>query len=59
MRSIAVNDGFLRPAAVLGVVILTDEDDCSVMNPGFFDPALDKAYRHPTFYDVPEGVSHL
>jgi ring-1,2-phenylacetyl-CoA epoxidase subunit PaaB len=25
----------------------------------FFDPALDKAYRHPTFYDVPEGVSHL
>jgi ring-1,2-phenylacetyl-CoA epoxidase subunit PaaB len=25
----------------------------------FFDPALDKAYRHPTFHDVPEGVSHL
>ena len=25
----------------------------------FFDPALDKAYRQPTFYDVPEGVSHL
>lgn len=25
----------------------------------FFDPALDKAYRHPTFYDVPEGVSQL
>jgi ring-1,2-phenylacetyl-CoA epoxidase subunit PaaB len=25
----------------------------------FFDPAMDKAYRHPTFYDVPEGVSHL
>ncbi len=25
----------------------------------FFDPALDKAYRHPTFYDVPEGVAHL
>jgi hypothetical protein len=24
-----------------------------------FDPAMDKAYRHPTFYDVPEGVSHL
>jgi ring-1,2-phenylacetyl-CoA epoxidase subunit PaaB len=25
----------------------------------FFDPALDKVYRHPTFYEVPEGVSHL
>lgn len=22
----------------------------------FFDPAADKIYRHPTFYDVPEGV---
>jgi ring-1,2-phenylacetyl-CoA epoxidase subunit PaaB len=25
----------------------------------FFDPAADKAYRHPTFFHVPEGVSHL
>ena len=25
----------------------------------FFDPAGDKPYRHPTFYDVPEGVEHL
>ena len=24
-----------------------------------FEPALDKIYRHPTFYDVPEGVEHL
>ena len=23
----------------------------------FFDPAADKIYRHPTFYDVPEGWS--
>ena len=22
----------------------------------FFDPAADKVYRHPTFYDVPSGV---
>src|SRR5947209_15498128 len=22
----------------------------------FFDPAADKTYRHPTFYEVPEGV---
>ncbi len=25
----------------------------------FFDPAGDKPYRHPTFYDVPDEVSHL
>ena len=22
----------------------------------FFEPAADKIYRHPTFYDVPSGV---
>jgi ring-1,2-phenylacetyl-CoA epoxidase subunit PaaB len=25
----------------------------------FFNPAADKAYRHPTFYRVPEGVKNL
>lgn len=25
----------------------------------FFDPAADKVYRHPTFYDIPEEVQHL
>lgn len=25
----------------------------------FFDPAADKVYRHPTFYEVPDGVAHL
>lgn len=25
----------------------------------FFDPAADKDYRHPTYYEVPEGVEHL
>ena len=25
----------------------------------FFDPAADKAYRHPTFYDIPAEVKHL
>lgn len=24
-----------------------------------FEPAHDKIYRHPTFYDVPEGVENL
>ena len=25
----------------------------------FFDPAGDKVYRYPTFYEVPEGLTHL
>lgn len=25
----------------------------------FFDPAADKVYRHPTFYELPDEVSHL
>ena len=25
----------------------------------FFDPAADKVYRHPTFYEIPEKVGHM
>lgn len=25
----------------------------------FFEPADDKIYRHPTFYDLPEGVKQI
>ncbi len=25
----------------------------------FFEPANDKAYRHPTFYTVPEGAKYI
>ncbi|HTZ53526.1 MAG TPA: 1,2-phenylacetyl-CoA epoxidase subunit PaaB [Candidatus Acidoferrum sp.] len=28
-------------------------------NESFFEPSEDKAYRHATFYHVPEGVKHL
>jgi ring-1,2-phenylacetyl-CoA epoxidase subunit PaaB len=24
-----------------------------------FEPASSKVYRHPTFYDVPDGISHM
>lgn len=24
-----------------------------------FEPAKTKVYRHPTFYDVPEGIKHM
>jgi len=25
----------------------------------FFDPASDKVYRHPTFYDLPDQLKHM
>ena len=25
----------------------------------FFNPSDDKVYRHPTFYDIPDGVEHI
>ncbi len=33
------NVGFMRQDAVLAVVLLTDEDDCSVADPELFDPS--------------------
>jgi len=32
----AANDGFLRADALLGVVIITDEEDCSISDPAIF-----------------------
>src|SRR5688572_4385167 len=34
------NAGFLREDAVLGVIIVADEDDCSASDPAIFDPAM-------------------
>jgi ring-1,2-phenylacetyl-CoA epoxidase subunit PaaB len=28
-------------------------------NAAFFEPAKDKIYRHPTFYEIPDGVENL
>lgn len=25
----------------------------------FYEPAEDKVYRHPTFYDVPDAIDHM
>ena len=33
----------------------SNPDDSSSM----FDPADTKIYRHPTFYDVPDDISHM
>jgi ring-1,2-phenylacetyl-CoA epoxidase subunit PaaB len=24
-----------------------------------FEPAEDKVYRHPTFYKIPDGITHI
>ncbi|MGE0787869.1 MAG: hypothetical protein AB7S26_19500 [Sandaracinaceae bacterium] len=32
------HDGFLRDGSVLGIVLLTDEDDCSARDPELFNP---------------------
>ena len=44
------------PAAVFGVQVttLTTEDADA-----FFDPANDKVYRHPTFYEVPAEIKNM
>jgi ring-1,2-phenylacetyl-CoA epoxidase subunit PaaB len=36
-------------------IIASDPADADEL----FEPALDKVYRHPTFYEVPDGVANL
>jgi ring-1,2-phenylacetyl-CoA epoxidase subunit PaaB len=36
-------------------IIASDPGDDAAM----FDPAADKVYRHPTFYNIPDGITHI
>jgi ring-1,2-phenylacetyl-CoA epoxidase subunit PaaB len=36
-------------------IIASNPDDAEM----FFDPSNDKAYRHPTFYTMPEGALNI
>lgn len=36
-------------------ITASDPDDADAL----FEPAKDKIYRHPTFYEMPEGVENL
>ncbi|MEO0545429.1 MAG: 1,2-phenylacetyl-CoA epoxidase subunit PaaB [Pseudomonadota bacterium] len=36
--------------------IVASDPDLAAEN---FDPAADKAYRHPSFYDIPDDVGHM
>lgn len=40
------------PSNAIAATIIEDQEE-------FFDPSADKAYRHPTFYEVPEGVTNI
>ena len=36
-------------------IVASDPADSGPM----FEPAEDKVYRHPTFYDIPDVVTHI
>ena len=36
-------------------IVASDPDDKDQL----FEPASDKIYRHPTFYEIPEEVGHM
>jgi ring-1,2-phenylacetyl-CoA epoxidase subunit PaaB len=40
------------PSAAITASDPSDRDE-------LFEPAMDKVYRHPTFYEVPDGVVNL
>ncbi len=53
----AANMGFLRPAAMLGVVFLADEDDCSAQSATLFSPASQALGALQSFRCVRFGVT--
>jgi ring-1,2-phenylacetyl-CoA epoxidase subunit PaaB len=36
-------------------IVASDPGDKAML----FDPAADKVYRHPTFYELPDDVNHM
>ncbi len=36
-------------------IVASDPSDKDAL----FEPALDKPYRHPTFYEIPDGVGNI
>ena len=50
------NAGFLREGTTLGIVVLTDEDDCSIADPSILDPA-DPSPANLRCITRPEGLT--
>jgi ring-1,2-phenylacetyl-CoA epoxidase subunit PaaB len=46
---------FTRPTISSSQIVASDPAETA----SFFEPAEDKIYRHPTFYDMPDGVENL
>ena len=55
-RAIHVNDGFLRTDASLAIIMLADEDDCSVRDPAVFTTSVDELGPLTSFRCTREGV---
>jgi hypothetical protein len=54
--SVAGNEGFLRPDAMLLVVFVTDEDDCSAFDTSLFDPDSEEFGPLASFRCFSEGI---
>lgn len=55
-------DIYTRRGEGIGLWVVPSEEIVAVTlseSASFFEPADDKIYRHPTFYDLPEGVKHM
>jgi phenylacetate-CoA oxygenase PaaH subunit len=55
-RHLHAPDGRHQPSGVPSAqIVASDPGDDAQM----FDPAADKVYRHPTFYNIPDDVKHI
>jgi len=55
-------DVYTRRSEGISIWVVASEN-ITASNPddgeALFDPANDKVYRHPTFYDLPEELKHI
>ena len=65
VKNMAINnarDTYTRRGEGTGLGVVPSNQIVSVTaaeDPSFFEPADDKIYRHPTFYDLPKGVTNM
>lgn len=62
MALIAARNAYTRRGEGNSIWVVASSDIASSdpeKNSEDFEPALTKAYRHPTFYNVPDGVENL
>jgi hypothetical protein len=52
------NAGFRRDDAILGIIFVTDEDDCSIREPELFDPDSATYFREPRCYQYEDEALH-